>query len=52
MHTAGLDEAAEEPVAAGGRLDPHLNDLEQNSRPHGMEAMAGHKGGGRKPAAT
>jgi mRNA interferase RelE/StbE len=32
------------PLAVRKRLDPHVLGLEQNPRPHGVKAMAGHKG--------
>ena len=32
------------PLSIRQRLDPHLLALEVNPRPHGVKAMAGHKG--------
>jgi len=32
------------PFAVRKRLEPHVNGLEENPRPHGVKAMAGHKG--------
>lgn len=32
------------PFPVRTRLDPHLNGLEQDPRPRGVKAMAGHKG--------
>ncbi|HQQ78074.1 MAG TPA: type II toxin-antitoxin system RelE/ParE family toxin [Thermoanaerobaculia bacterium] len=32
------------PSGVQERLEPHLNSLEQNPRPRGVKAMAGHRG--------
>jgi mRNA interferase RelE/StbE len=32
------------PLPVRKRLEPHVNGLEENSRPHGVKTMAGHKG--------
>jgi mRNA interferase RelE/StbE len=32
------------PLSVRKRLEPHVNGLEENPRPHGVKAMAGHKG--------
>lgn len=32
------------PLPVRQRVAPHVNGLEQNPRPHGVKAMAGHKG--------
>lgn len=32
------------PFPVRKRLEPHVNGLEENPRPHGVKAMTGHKG--------